>query len=120
MGCNSGAARATTTVRAAGGGQAQTLVCCGPPARDDELALGWHHFPTVPDRAARVGVFLEAYGGLPTFDVAEAIVARMQVTMALELSLARAGVEPQRTWVAQGSQERAAGEARWGVSTPTC
>jgi len=83
------------------------------PARDDEMALGWHHFPTVPDRAARVRVFLEEYGGLPTFDVAEAIVARMGVTMALELSLARAGVEPQRTWVAQGSQERAAGEARW-------
>ena len=82
------------------------------PARDDEMALGWHHFPTVPDRAARVRVFLEAYGGLPAFDVAEAIVARMEVTMALELSLARAGVEPQRTWVAQGSQERAAGGAR--------
>ena len=83
------------------------------PARDDEMALGWHHFPTVPDRAARVRAFLGAYGGLPTFDVAEAIVARMEVTMALELSLARAGVEPQRTWNAQGSQERAAAEARW-------
>ena len=33
--------------------------------------------------------------------------------MAMELSLAQAGVEPQRTWVVEGSQEWAAGEARW-------
>lgn len=83
------------------------------PARDDEMALDWHHFPTVPDRASRVRVFLETYGGLPPFDVAEAIATRMEVTMAMELSLAQAGVEPQRTWVAEGSQEWAAGEARW-------
>lgn len=31
----------------------------------------------------------------------------------IELSLAEAGVEPQRTWVADGSQERAADDARW-------
>lgn len=83
------------------------------PARDDEIALTWHHFATVPDRALRVRDFLETYGGLPSFDVAEAIAARMEVTMVMELALAEAGVEPQRTWVAQGSQERAAGEARW-------
>lgn len=83
------------------------------PARSDELALTWHHFPAVPDRAARVRVFLQTYGGLPSFDIAEAIAARLEATMALELSLAEAGVEPQRTWVAEGSLERAAGEARW-------
>lgn len=82
------------------------------PARDDEMALTWHHFPTVPDRATRVRDFLQTYGGLPSFDVAEAIATRMAVTMA-ELSLAEAGVEPQRTWVAEGSQEWAAGGARW-------
>ena len=83
------------------------------PARDDSMALTWHHFPTVPDRAARVRAFLETYGGLPSFDVAEAIATRMEATMAIELSLAEAGVEPQRTWVAHGSQEWAADEARW-------
>jgi Ser/Thr protein kinase RdoA (MazF antagonist) len=83
------------------------------PARDDESALGWHHFPAVPDRAHRVRVFLDTYGGLPPFDVAEAIAARMEITMGHELALAEAGVEPQRTWVAEGSQEWAAGEARW-------
>ena len=89
------------------------------PARDDEMALTWHHFPTVPDRAARLRIFLHTYGGLPAFDVAEAIAARMEVTMALELSLAEAGVEPQRTWlrkaVRRGRLARHAGCAR----TPT-
>lgn len=83
------------------------------PARDDEMALTWHHFPTLPDRAARVRIFLQTYGGLPPFDVAESIATRMEAIMAMELSLAEAGVEPQRTWVAVGSQEWAAGEARW-------
>jgi Phosphotransferase enzyme family len=83
------------------------------PARDDEMALTWHHFPTVPDRASRVRIFLETYGGLPPFDVAEAIATRMELTMAIELSLAEAGVEPQRTWVARGRQEWAAAETRW-------
>ena len=90
------------------------------PARDDEITLIWHHFPTVPDRASRVRVFLETYGGLPAFDVGETIAARMEWTMAMELSLAEAGVEPQRTWVAEGSQERAADEARWCETTHTC
>ena len=83
------------------------------PARDDDLARTWHHFPAVPDRPARVRAFLDAYGGLPPFDVPAAIASRMEATMALELSLAEAGVEPQRTWVADGSQEEAAREVRW-------
>ena len=83
------------------------------PARNDEMTLTWHHFPAVPERATRVRVFLDTYGGLPTFDVAEAIAARMEATMALELALAQAGVEPQRTWVAGGSQKRQAEEVRW-------
>jgi Ser/Thr protein kinase RdoA (MazF antagonist) len=87
------------------------------PARDDEMARDWHHFPTVPDRVHRVRVFLDTYGGLPPFDVAQAIATRIEATMAMamamELSLAQAGVEPQRTWVEEGSQAWAAGEARW-------
>lgn len=83
------------------------------PARSDELAMTWHHFPAVPDRSARINAFLRTYGELPLFDVAEAIATRMEATMAMELALAEADVEPQRTWVAEGSQESAAAEARW-------
>ena len=83
------------------------------PARADALALDWHHFPEVPDRAARVRAFLDAYGDLPPFDVPETIARRMEATMALELRIARAGTEPQRTWVAEGSQEQSAAEVQW-------
>jgi len=83
------------------------------PARDDELTLTWHHFPEVPDRAARVRAFLQEYGQVPPFDAAETVARRMEATMAIEKSLADAGVEPQRTWVAEGSQEREAAEVRW-------
>lgn len=75
--------------------------------------------PSPTDRASRVRVFLETYGGLPPFDVAEAIATRMEITMAMELSLAQAGVEPQRTWVAQGSQERPPARHAGFASTPT-
>lgn len=90
------------------------------PARDDENALEWHHFPAVPDRAHRVQVFLDTYGGLEPFDVAETIAVRIEVTMSHELALAEAGVEPQRTWVAEGSQQWAAPKPGGCASMPIC
>jgi aminoglycoside phosphotransferase (APT) family kinase protein len=83
------------------------------PLRADEHALDWHHFPEVPDRRHRVQVFLEAYGDLPAFDVADAVARRMQATRDLMASLAAGGVEPQRTWVADGALEREDEEIRW-------
>ncbi len=83
------------------------------PFRDDANALEWHHFPEVPDRRARVETFLDAYGPLPEFDIAEAIATRAEATMEHERSLAEQGIEPQRTWVAEGSLEAQALEVRW-------
>ena len=85
------------------------------PLRSDEMALEWHHFPQVPDRPARVRAFLDAYGpgSLRVEDVVEEVVASVARTASLELDLARRGVEPQRSWVADGSQEAAAAEIRW-------
>jgi Ser/Thr protein kinase RdoA (MazF antagonist) len=83
------------------------------PLRSDELATGWHHFPEVPDRRHRVEVFLEAYGDLPEFDVADAVSARMQAVSDLVRALAEAGQEPQRTWVAEGALEQDAVEIAW-------
>lgn len=83
------------------------------PLRSDQHALEWHHFPTVPDRAARVRTFLEAYGGLPDFDVADEVTARIRSVMALRRELADRGVEPQRTWVADGADERDLEEIAW-------
>jgi hypothetical protein len=83
------------------------------PLRADEHALDWHHFPEVPDRRHRVRVFLEAYGDLPAFDVAEVVAGRMRATRDLMSSRAAQGVEPQRTWVADGAVERENEEIRW-------
>ena len=83
------------------------------PLRPDAEALDWHHFPEVPDRRSRVAAFLDAYGPLPAFDVTEAVASRAEATIELEQTLAEAGVEPQATWVAEGSLDRQRTEVRW-------
>ncbi len=83
------------------------------PFRDDQLALEWHHFPEVPDRRARVRSFLDAYGPLPDFDAAETMATRAEATIEIERSLAERGIEPQRTWVAEGSLDAQAAEITW-------
>lgn len=83
------------------------------PCRDDDLAIEWHHFPTVPDRRARIAAFLDAYGPLPAFDVVAAVIAGAEATMTREAELAARGREPQRTWVAEGSLDRQRDEVRW-------
>ncbi len=83
------------------------------PLRSDEMALEWHHFPTVPDRRARVRAFLAAYGDLPDLAVVDAVTDRIRDTMALVQDLADAGQEPQRTWVADGAVEGEQAEIDW-------
>ena len=70
-------------------------------------------FPVVPDRAARVRTFVAAYGDLPLFDVADAVVQRIRSVIVLTAELADRGVEPQRTWVADGANERELEEIAW-------
>lgn len=76
------------------------------PIRDDRAAIEWHHFPTVPDRRARIEAFLDAYGIPADFDVADAVVRRIRFTTEHVRFLAAQGQEPQKTWVAEGSLER--------------
>jgi hypothetical protein len=83
------------------------------PLRNDEHVLAWHHFPSVPDRRARVRTFLESYGDLPPFDVVSAVVHMIQATNDDVLRLATQGIEPQRSWVADGALEREAEEMTW-------
>ena len=75
--------------------------------------MEWHHFPQVPDRRARIDAFLDAYGMPADFDVADAVIQRRRDTIAHVRSLAEQGVEPQRTWVAEGSLEEEAAEITW-------
>ncbi len=85
------------------------------PMRDDVACLEWHHFPEVPNRRTRIAAFLDAYGTgtLPSFDTAEAVIQRRHATIEHVRSLANEGVEPQRTWVADGSLEAEAEEIQW-------
>lgn len=83
------------------------------PLRRDEFVLDWHHFPVVPDRGQRVRAFVDAYGDLPPFDVSEAVAASIQATSDLVRSLAQAGQEPHRTWMADGALDRDAAEIAW-------
>jgi hypothetical protein len=75
--------------------------------------LEWHHFPEIPDRRARISAFLDAYGMPSDFDVAEAVIHRRQSTIEHVRSLADQGVEPQKTWVAEGSLDEEAAEVHW-------
>jgi aminoglycoside phosphotransferase (APT) family kinase protein len=83
------------------------------PMRDDEACLRWHHFSEVPDRRARIHAFLDAYGMMASFDVAQAVINRRHETIEHVRFLADQGVEPQRTWVAEGSLEEEAAEINW-------
>lgn len=83
------------------------------PLRSDEHATDWHHFPAVPDRAARVRTFVAAYGGLEDFDVVDAVSERIRSVIRLRRDLADRGIEPQRTWVADGAEERDLEEIAW-------
>ncbi|WP_374453960.1 phosphotransferase [Nocardioides sp.] len=76
------------------------------PMRDDDAALGWHHFPKVPDRRARIDAFLDAYGMPADFDVTDAVVSRVRHTIDHMHFLADQGQEPQKTWVAEGAMEK--------------
>jgi len=83
------------------------------PLRANDHVLSWHHFPAIPDRRQRVRTFIDAYGDLPPFDVASTVIGRMQATSNLVLALAHHGVEPQRSWVADGFQARETEEMNW-------
>lgn len=83
------------------------------PAENDDLALEWHHFPTVPDRRARIRDFLDAYGPPPEFNLVKTVIAGAEVTMSGEAQVAAQGEEPQLTWIDDGSLERQRVEVRW-------
>jgi hypothetical protein len=83
------------------------------PLRSDRDSLEWHHFPAVPVRRERVRTFLEAYGRLPPFDVVDAVTGRIRAVITLRGQLADQGIEPQRTWVADGADDRDEEEIRW-------
>jgi len=83
------------------------------PFRDDEQAMRWQGFDAPPDRARRIEVFAEEYG-LPTVDgLVDAVIRRQELTGIHVRMLADQGLEPQRTWVAEGYLDEMAARAQW-------
>jgi hypothetical protein len=67
----------------------------------------------VPDRRSRIRGFVEAYGDLPDFDAPDLIASQIEATVRVMTSLAAQGVEPQRTWVANGDLAIETDDLRW-------
>jgi hypothetical protein len=59
---------------------------------------------------------VDAYGQLPPFDVVDVVTERIRAVISLRRQLAEQGIEPQRTWVADGADDRDEEEIRWIVS----
>jgi hypothetical protein len=74
------------------------------PFRADEEALRWLGFARPPQRARRMAVFIEAYGGVDSSlqELIEAVIGQQVASIQIVRDLAARGIEPQRTWVADG------------------
>jgi aminoglycoside phosphotransferase (APT) family kinase protein len=83
------------------------------PFRDDATALSWHHFETVPDRRHRLEVFAEAYGLTSTEGLVESVIARQRLTIVHIEELAARGVEPQASWIADGTLAKSKELVAW-------
>ena len=83
------------------------------PFRDDATAQSWHHFTEVPDRRARLEVFADAYGLTSTVGLVDDVIARQHLTIAHVHELAERGLEPQATWVRDGTLDDSRQVAGW-------
>jgi len=82
------------------------------PFRDDKTAMEWHHFAEVPDRKRRVQIFLDAYG-ISLTDIADSVARVQRQGIDHVKYLAERGVQPQATWVNDGTLEEIERNARW-------
>ncbi len=83
------------------------------PFRDDVTARTWHHFATVPDRRARLETFADAYGLTSTEGLVDDVVDRQRLTIAHVEALAARGLEPQTTWLSDGTLDESRRLVLW-------
>jgi len=89
------------------------------PFRDDEDCTRWLRYPDVPDRLRRMAVFVDEYGadaiGGPTdlASLAASVIDVQREILASDERFAAAGVEPQRTWVAEGLADKQRARIAW-------
>ena len=83
------------------------------PFRDDATARSWHHFAEVPDRRARLEVFADASGLTSTVGLVDDVIERQRLTMVHVEELAERGLEPQATWVRDGTLDKSRRFVAW-------
>ena len=83
------------------------------PFRDDSTALRWLRYERQPDRRRRIDVFASAYGLSAIDDVVDRVIQRQRQTTERVRHLATLGIEPQATWVADGTVDEFAARADW-------
>jgi Phosphotransferase enzyme family len=83
------------------------------PFRDDATAQTWHHFTEVPDRRARLEVFADAYGLTSVAGLVDDVIERQRLTIVHVDALAARGVEPQATWVRDGTLDESRRVIAW-------
>ena len=83
------------------------------PFRDDTTAQTWHHFAEVPDRRARLEIFADAYGLTSTVGLVDAVIDRQHLTIVHVEELAERGLEPQATWIHDGTLDESRRLAAW-------
>lgn len=86
------------------------------PFRDDEESVREMGYARPPDRRRRIEVFCEAYGIEVPRDVVTQVARQQELTADTVASLARAGIEPQATWVREGYLEELARRRRFTES----
>jgi hypothetical protein len=73
------------------------------PFRDDATARSWHHFAEVPDRRVRMEAFADAYGLTSTAELVDDVIERQRLTVVHVEELAGQGLEPQASWIRDGT-----------------
>jgi Ser/Thr protein kinase RdoA (MazF antagonist) len=86
------------------------------PFRSDAVACDsadGHHFPTPPDRRARLSAFASAYGLDSTAGLVDRVIDRQAATITKVQYLAEQQVQPQQAWVEEGYLDELRSRLRW-------
>jgi aminoglycoside phosphotransferase (APT) family kinase protein len=86
------------------------------PFRSDAVACDTadgHHFPTPPDRRARLSAFASAYGLDSTAGLVDRVIDRQTTTITQVQYLAEQQVQPQQAWVEEGYLDELRSRLRW-------
>ncbi|MFZ1522915.1 MAG: aminoglycoside phosphotransferase family protein [Candidatus Saccharimonadales bacterium] len=83
------------------------------PFRNDKAAIEWHHFTEVPDRKHRIAVFLKAYGTDSIPNITKRVANVVRKVNAGARTIASQGIEPQATWLKDGTLDGFENLAKW-------